>query len=142
MVDQPRLPGVATVVLDDAGGAREAARHLLALGHRRFGIVSLPCLPDGYTGPGDPARIASSAFDITAARFAGYAEALAAAGVAIGGSRSSSAPTATKRSGRRPPATCSPAERPTAVLAMNDRLAIGVMAAARAPGSRFPVTCR
>ena len=139
IVDQPRLPGVATVTVDDAAGAREAARHLVALGHRRFGIVTLPCHPDGYTGPGDPARIESSTFDVTAARFAGFADALAEAGIPID---------------RVPFFECAHgaealgaaagdhllalSDRPTAVLAMSDRLAMGVMAAARATGLTVP----
>ena len=139
VVDQPRLPGVMTVVLDDAAAAREAAHHLLALGHRRFGIVALPCHPDGYTGPGDPARLASSAFDVTAARFAGYTDALAGAGVAIErvpffecahGDEALGAAAARH--------LFALVERPTAILAMTDRLAIGVMAAARAAGLTVP----
>jgi DNA-binding LacI/PurR family transcriptional regulator len=139
VVDQPRLPGVLTVSVDDAGGARELARHLLALGHRRFGIVSLPCQPDGYTGPGDPGRMASSAFDVTAARFAGYADALSEAGIAIEhvpffecahGDEALGAQAGTHLFGLD--------DRPTAILAMVDRLAIGVMQAARAAHLAVP----
>jgi len=139
VVDQPRLPGVTTVAVDDAGGAREVARHLVALGHRRFGIVSLPWHPDGYSGPGDQARVATSAFDVTAARFAGYADALAEVGIAIGevpffecahSDEALGAAAADDLFAR--------AERPTAVLAMTDRLAMGVMAAARAEGLAVP----
>ena len=139
VVDQPRLPGVATVAADDAWGAREAARHLLALGHRRFGIVSLSCQPDGYTGPGDAARMATSAFDVTAARYAGYADALAEAGIAIAAvpffecAHSDEA-----LGGAAARHLFALADRPTAVLAMSDRLAIGVMAAARATGLSIP----
>ena len=139
VVDQPRLPGVATVVVDDAGGAREAARHLLALGHRRFGIVTLPCQPDGYTGPGDRARLAESAFDVTAARFAGYADALADAGIAVERvpffecARSDEA-LGVAAAGH----LLALEDHPTAVLAMSDRLAIGVMTAARGAGLAVP----
>lgn len=139
VVDQPRLPGVATVALDDAGGARSAARHLLDLGHRRFGIVSLPCLPDGYTGPGDRERMASSAFDVTAARYAGFTGALAEAGVAV-----EEAPFyECARSDEELGAAAAQhflelAEPPTAVLAMSDRLAIGVMTAVRSAGLSVP----
>jgi DNA-binding LacI/PurR family transcriptional regulator len=139
VVDQPRLPGVTTVTVDDAGGAGEAARHLLALGHRRFGIVSLPCHPDGYTGPGDPARLASSAFDVTAARFAGYAAALAEGGIAIEAVPTFECAHSDEALGAAAAAHLfALADRPTAVLAMSDRLAMGVMAAARATGLAVP----
>lgn len=139
VVDQPRLPGVATVALDDAGGAREAARHLLALGHRRFAIVTLPCHPDGYTGPGDPVRIATSAFDVTAARFSGYASALAEAGVAIDAVPSFECAHGDEAIGAAAGHhVLALANRPTAILAMSDRLAIGVIAAARSAGLKVP----
>ena len=139
VVDQPRLPGVATVALDDAGGAREVARHLVALGHRRFGIVSLPCHPDGYTGPGDPTRVATSAFDVTAARFAGYADALADTGIAIGEVPFFECAHSDEALGAGAAGYLfAQADRPTAVLAMTDRLAMGVMAAARATGLTVP----
>ena len=36
------VPGVASVLVDNAGGARQATRHLRALGHRRVGYVGGP----------------------------------------------------------------------------------------------------
>ncbi len=139
VIDQPRLPGVTTVAVDDAGGAREVARHLVSLGHRRFGIVSLPCLPDGYTGPGDPARVARSAFDVTAARFAGYADALAGGGIAIGEVPFFECAHSDETLGSAAADHLfAQADRPTAVLAMTDRLAMGVMAAARVAGLAIP----
>jgi len=39
-VDMPAHRGSAAVTIDDRGGARQAAEHVLALGHRRIGIVT------------------------------------------------------------------------------------------------------
>ena len=41
LVDQEPLPGVAAVNVDDYEGARLAAAHLVELGHRRIGIVTV-----------------------------------------------------------------------------------------------------
>jgi DNA-binding LacI/PurR family transcriptional regulator len=60
VVDRPRLPGHAYVGVDERGGARRAAEHLLALGHRRFAVVCDP--------------------DVHRERLAGYRTALEAAG--------------------------------------------------------------
>ena len=139
VVDQPRLAGVTTVAVDDRGGAREAAQHLLALGHRRFGIVSLAFHPDGYTGSSETSRMASSAFDVPAERLRGYFDALAEAGIAPAGvpvfECAQSNEELGARAGRH---LFESAHRPTAVLAMSDRLAIGVIAAARSAGLAVP----
>ena len=58
--------GVDSVLTDNATGAREATAHLLALGHRRIGIVTgLPGVTSTYE------------------RLRGYHQALAAAGIAM-----------------------------------------------------------
>ena len=132
VVDQPSLPGVPCVAIDDALGAREAARHLLDLGHRRIGVVSLPFHPDGYLGPADAERRSSSAFDVTARRLAGYGAALTAAGLDEAALPVFECPHSDEELGRRAGRhllALSPA--PTAILAMTDRLAFGVLAAAR-----------
>ena len=132
IVDQPRMPGVTTVSVDDRGGARDAARHLAGLGHRRIAIVALPFHPDGYTGPANEARIEEARFDVAASRLAGYRDAFAEAGIDPHGipvfECTHSDEDLGAEAGRyfldRP-------DRPTAILAMSDPFALGVLSAAR-----------
>ena len=63
-VIEPVAAGVPVVELDNKAGAREATRHLIGLGHRRI----------GHIGGSRPTTA-------TPKRFAGYAEALAEAGI-------------------------------------------------------------
>ena len=139
VVDQPRLPGVTTVSVDDRGGARDAARHLVELGHRRLAIVALPFHPDGYTGPASAARIADARFDVAAARHAGYVDALVEAGIAPDGvpvyECAHSDEDLGTQAGR---ALLEGPDAPSAILAMSDRFALGVLAAARAIGRDVP----
>jgi DNA-binding LacI/PurR family transcriptional regulator len=132
IVDQPRLEAVPSVGIDDRAAAAEAARNLLGLGHRSFGIVTLPCQPDGYLGPGTDSRLGGCAYEVTANRLAGYRAGLQEAGIGpdevpvFECARNDE--DAGHLAGRylldRTP-------RPTAILAMGDRLALGVLAAAR-----------
>jgi DNA-binding LacI/PurR family transcriptional regulator len=62
-VDQAPVKGIPSVNVDDRGGAREAAQHLVDLGHRHIGVVvSVPAGPYGVVdqpldGPlGHPVR--------------------------------------------------------------------------------------
>ena len=139
IVDEPRVPGITTVSIDDPGGAAMAARHLLGLGHRRFGVVALAFGSDGYTGPADEGRVTAATYDVSARRLEGYRAALAEAGIAPGDVPVYECARSDDDLGRqaggwlldRPNA-------PTAVVAMSDRLALGIMAAARDRGLDVP----
>jgi DNA-binding LacI/PurR family transcriptional regulator len=139
VVDEPRLHGVHTVAVDNAGGARALAEHLLGLGHRRFGIIAMRFQTDGYTGPGTEERVTTSTYQSAADRFAGYAAAFAEAGVDAAdvplyecahSDEAHGVQAARHLLGLDP--------RPTAILAMTDRLAIGAMTAARSLGLHIP----
>ena len=80
VADTPHIPGVPFVSIDDRGGARAAAQHLLDLGHRRLAVVSLRMRDDGGRGFADADRRCDPAYRVTAERLAGYEEALAGAG--------------------------------------------------------------
>ena len=54
--DTPYVPGVPLVWIDDRGGARAAAQHLLDLGHRRIAVVTLRVREDDRRGLIDAAR--------------------------------------------------------------------------------------
>jgi len=132
VVDEPRLPGVATVSIHDPGGAGLAARHLLELGHRRLGIVTLPFRSDGYTGHGDAVRIAAATYDVAARRLGGYRAAFAEAGLADDDVSVYECAHSNEELGRQAGRDLlEQAIPPTAILAMSDRLALGVLAAAR-----------
>ena len=109
------------IVLDNARASREVTRHLLALGHRRIGFVS-------------GLRNISTA----AERLQGYRAALRAAGLPVdphlirpGGFQAGMAQQAAQDLLKR-------SERPTAIVAGNDLMALGVIHAAGDLGLRVP----
>ncbi len=116
----PRAPCVAA---DDVQGGRLATEHLLRLGHRRIGVV---------TG--------SSRVSATHGRLEGYKAALAAADVPfnpewVGQGLFQEGIETGSRCAERLLAL---EERPTAIFAFSDELAMGVMQAARGLGLRIP----
>jgi LacI family transcriptional regulator len=112
---------VDTVVADNADGGAQAARHLLGLGHRRIGLISVD-------------------YDVAThrARRDGFARALAAAGVARRPEHELRVPL-TVHDGRAAAvqllATPSP---PTALFVTSNALSIGAVAGVQARGLRCP----
>jgi DNA-binding LacI/PurR family transcriptional regulator len=149
IVDQPdpaRLvrAGVVTddrhvtfLPVDDRGGARAAGAHLAAFGHRRVGALADRLAGDGYAGFVDDARRASATFHVARERLDGWEEGLVAHGAGIAALYECGG---TDVQGGRAGFEHLIAAAPdiTAVLAMTDLLAIGVLHGARAAGMRVP----
>jgi LacI family repressor for deo operon, udp, cdd, tsx, nupC, and nupG len=116
-------PGVPAVLVQDREGAEAAARHLLALGHRRLGYVAGP--PGNY---------------VERERWAGFAGALEEAGIAPGAIARwpGDFHVAAGAEAARAFLAAAPVERPTAVFAASDMMAIGFMRTAHAAGLRVP----
>ena len=135
IVDEPRSSAHTFVGIDDRGGARLAAAHLAALGHRRIGAVSFRTTDDNYAGPLTPEREAAATYPVSAARLAGWRDGLAAAGIpwddVVKEERVVNAREAGV-AGRRALLERDPGI--TAVLCSTDVLALGVMAAAAEAG--------
>ncbi len=139
MIDQPPREGAGYVGIDDRTGARAAAEHLLALGHRRFAVIAFPLVEDDYSGPADLQRQAASTFPISRARLAGYADALRAAGLRWEDVPVQETPLNSPESGEAAAAALlDRIPRPTAILAFTDLIAIGAMRAAATRGLRVP----
>jgi DNA-binding LacI/PurR family transcriptional regulator len=136
-VDQPALPGVAGVRVDDAAGARAVAEHVLGLGHRRLAVVAFELAADGRGGPADAARQRSATFTVTRDRLAGYRAAVEAAGLDWAAVPVHECPHNAHLEGVRALTELLPAE-PTAVLAMSDELALGVVQGAADAGLAVP----
>lgn len=125
-----RYAGVSTVAVDDVAVGRMAVDHLIALGHRTIAFIGV-----------DPDRI----FGFTAAddRLTGYQQSLAAAGieydsrlVEISGFLAQGGIDSFRRLWRGVEAGRIP--RPTAVFAVCDEVAFGVIFAARRLDLRVP----
>jgi DNA-binding LacI/PurR family transcriptional regulator len=80
--DQPGVAGVDQVGVDDEAAAREVAEHLLALGHRRVGVICMRLSRTRRDGPVDLERQRSAHYHVQRNRLAGLRAAFTAAGVA------------------------------------------------------------
>jgi alanine racemase len=127
MVDSDPEPGVACVNIDDENGAYAAMTHLLALGHRRIGLLGIR----------SPQRGRWEKYNGTLhRRVTGYRRALQEAGLDLGDTGVRLIECEVSEEGgrhgferllKRGPA-------PTAVVAMSDLIAIGALEAALARG--------
>lgn len=116
-----RLDLIPNNTIDDVAAAREIAAHVVGLGHRAIGIIK-----------GDPSHAA------TEARLLGYGQALHAAGIPMRldwveqgmFSRESGYEAGLRLLGG--------GDRPTAILAQNDDMAVGALLAARELGLDVP----
>jgi DNA-binding LacI/PurR family transcriptional regulator len=134
-VDFDPEPGMLDVNVDDEGAARAVAEHLTALGHRRIGIA----LPHDHPGSTGPEAQLGAWHHVTTSRLAGWRAGLEAAGIdwstvpVAGGP--GKMPEAGRVAGGR---LLDRADRPTAIIALSDVLALGVMQAAAERGIDVP----
>jgi DNA-binding LacI/PurR family transcriptional regulator len=135
LIEYDEDPDAALVQIDDENGAALAARHLVDLGHRDIAIVS------GYeaglrTGPEAQAR---SRFHVQSGRLRGWRAGLESggvdwSGVLVSGVGGSDAAGGARAAG----ALLDRADRPTAILALSDVQALGVLQAAAERGIEVP----
>jgi DNA-binding LacI/PurR family transcriptional regulator len=120
------------VSIDDAGGARAAAEHLLELGHRTIGVLTSPLHGEGRPVLLDPGSRVDATDTVMSTRLAAVTATMRAAGV-----RDSALPVvecsaSAQAAGREGTALLLEGPvRPTAVLALSDQLALGAMQFAR-----------
>lgn len=133
--DDPARPGAATanIGIDDRGGTALLVGELLRLGHRRFGVVSLPFGHDRRLGQPDTGDDARGGYAHTRRRLAGIADAGVVPEVVI--ETPASLVEHGRSAGRQ---ILSRPDPPTAVVALSDLLASGVVLAARELGLRVP----
>ncbi len=118
----------ASVIVNDEIGARTAVDHLLGLGHRDFLVLSLGPYP---STAGDP-------WTVRARRMSGYSSGLAAHGIVLPAGAVEFAVASVQGGAEAFLRAWATGLRPTAVIAMCDAMAIGVLDAARGLSLRVP----
>ncbi|EYD74434.1 transcriptional regulator [Rubellimicrobium mesophilum DSM 19309] len=129
-------PDVPAIDIDDFGATRMAARHLLALGHRRFAILGIGLGP----GPGrvPPEEVRATRFVNVRERARGYWAALTEAGIAEDMVPIHAVQNDGGNVGAALDLILAAEERPTALLAMSDLVALEALKALEARGVRVP----
>jgi DNA-binding LacI/PurR family transcriptional regulator len=120
-----RRDGLSSVVIDNLNGATVATDHLVGLGHRSIGLIG-----------NQPLHTLS--FPVPQARRAGYRAALRSAGIAHRPELEVPANFSMEAAAAATHRLLALASPPTAVFAMSDEMAFGVLMAARARGLRVP----
>ena len=129
MVDSSALPDQPFVEIDDEGGARAAAEHLLQLGHRDLLVI-------GVEPPSPGAKLEPEG--VMGRRMRGYVTALADRGVELPPHAFVVGPASIEGGIAAMRRAIEDGMQPTGVLVMSDAMAIGVLRAAREMGLRVP----
>jgi DNA-binding LacI/PurR family transcriptional regulator len=133
LVDQEPDPELPSINIDDRDGARQAAQHLVDLGHRRIGILNMSAV--------GPVGLVPEPFDlrtgyVSGQRLQGWLDALTPAGVTPTVVHQRTYVREPDEDGARLLLGTDP--RPTAVLTFSDALAETVVRVARDLGLRVP----
>jgi len=137
--DSPATGALDFVGIDERAAGETAVRHLLELGHRRLGVLSLRLSARDHPGPADAGHQARATASVPKGRLAGAARAAAAAGldwtrVPVVQCRISSIEHG--RTGAHALLDADPGI--TAVFAFSDALALGARIAAHERGISLP----
>jgi DNA-binding LacI/PurR family transcriptional regulator len=128
---------ISALGVDDIAGARLAARHLARLGHRRFAVLSLPFAENGH-GPASVQSAEDAIYSGTRDRLRGYFRELAEFGI-----DTSNIPIY-ETANEEVSVTAgldhifASDNRPTAILAMSDRVALTALTWLREHGISVP----
>jgi DNA-binding LacI/PurR family transcriptional regulator len=112
---------IPSVHADDYGGALQATRHLIGLGHHQIGVINSVWRP----------------FAIEE-RLRGVRDALGEAGLSLAAAQLSTGDFSVESGEQAGAQLLGGPERPTAIFALNDRMALGVIRAATAMGLAIP----
>lgn len=125
-----RVAGAPRIGVDNARGAKKAAQHLLELGHTRFGIVT-------FSGP-------RGLKPAVRQRVSGFTRVLRTAGIdpasvpVVDAAQNARSACARMISGLLEDSGWLGSRRPTAIFAVTDQLALGVLDGAASSGVRVP----
>lgn len=82
VVDQPKdVPGVSRVGIDDRAAMRQVADHVVGLGHREIGLLTMRLGRDRRLGLVDRERLQSPKFHVQRERINGVRDAMSVAGI-------------------------------------------------------------
>jgi DNA-binding LacI/PurR family transcriptional regulator len=128
LVDSGTTGAVASVDVDDEGGARAAARHVIDLGHRAVAVLAI----------GEPRSSPAGAGGVVGRRLQGYRSELADAAIELASDDVAFGDAGIDGGRAAFVQVWSAGRRPTAVLAMSDGMAIGAIRAIRDLGLAVP----
>jgi DNA-binding LacI/PurR family transcriptional regulator len=135
-------PSVPSIAIDNRGGARLAAEHLLRLGHRRFAILGIELSPEGG-GLLTPEQARRGLYASTLLRLEGYWDALAPVGISPDAvpffeTRNERTSIEAGMAALFPTPDLGGTTRPTGLLAMSDNAALLAIEWLAARGLRVP----
>ncbi|WEJ34482.1 LacI family DNA-binding transcriptional regulator [Devosia sp. SD17-2] len=114
---------IPAIGVDNVGGARQAAEHLIGLGHKRLAILSTQ-INDSHVGRASEAEMRAAKYSTTRDRAIGYWQAMTAARIEISSAPIMVTQEDAKSTNDTMAALFSGTERPTAILAMSDKIAM------------------
>ena len=137
--DQPVLPDVDRVGIDDRAAMLAVVGHVLRLGHRRIGVLCMRLGRDRNDGPVSSARARENYSHVQRARLSGVRAACAQVGVDAAGVPVVECPEHTAAAGEYGAAALLDRQpAPTAIVCTSDVLALGALTEAGRRGLAVP----